>query len=239
MKNRTILGIICIVLAFAVVFGASPLINNIASGKIEIVRVNKDIPQGKMITAEDVSVVEVGKTGLQENAVKDMKAAVGKYAVCDVKAGTNLLASYLTDTSDSAEDIFRALDGSKQAMSITIDSFAGGLSGKLRNGDIVSVIVTRENETAIPAELTYVKVITTTTAAGVDRDALQQNEDGTYELPSTVTLLVNRTQAALLADYEAEGAVHLSLVYRGDEAGANQFLEAQEQVFQTEVAEDE
>lgn len=239
MKNRTILGIVCIVLAIAVLFGAAPLVNTLTSGKTGIVRVTKDIPQGKIITAEDVSVVEVGKTGLQENAIKDMKAAVGKYAACDVKAGTNLLASYLSDTADSAEDIFRTLDGTKQAVSVTIGSFAGGVSGKLKNGDIVSVIVTKEKQTAVPAELTYVKVITTTTAAGMDKDELQQNEDGTTELPSTVTLLVNKTQATLLAGYEAEGDMHLSLVYRGDEASANKFLEAQEQVFQTEVAEDE
>ena len=75
-------------------------------------------------------------------------------------------------------------------------------------------------------------MITTTTAEGTDKDKLTQNEDGTYELPSTVTLLVNPTQATLLAGYEAEGKMHLSLVYRGDEATANQFLQAQDQVFQ-------
>ena len=239
MKNRTILGIVCIVLAVAVMFGAAPLVNTLTAGKVEIVRVSRDVPQGTRITAEDVAVVEVGKTGLQDNAVKELDAVIGKYAACDVKAGTNVLSSYLADTADSADDIFRTLDGSKQAMSITIGSFADGLSGKLKNGDIVSGIVTQEKETVIPAELTYVKVITTTTAEGTDKDELQKNEDGTYELPSTVTLLVNPAQATLLAGYESSGEMHLSLVYRGDEATANQFLQAQEKVFQTEVGADE
>ena len=66
-----------------------------------------------------------------------------------------------------------------------------------------------------------------------------QNEDGTYELPSTVTLLVNPAQATLLAGYEASGEMHLSLVYRGDEAAANRFLQAQDKVFQAEVGTDE
>lgn len=239
MKNRTILGIVCIVLAIAVMFGAAPLVNTLTAGKVGIVRVTRDIPQGKCITAEDVAMVEVGKTGLQDNAVTDAKAVVGKYAACDMKAGANVLSSYLADTADSADDVFRTLDGSKQAMSITIGSFADGLSGKLKNGDIVSVIVTQEKETVIPAELTYVKVITTTTAEGTDKDELQQNEDGTYELPSTVTLLVNPVQAALLAGYEVSGEMHLSLVYRGEEATANRFLQAQDKVFQTEVEADE
>lgn len=240
MKNRTILGIICIVLAIAVMFGAAPLVSNLTSGKEEIVRVTKDIPQGKCITAEDVAVVEVGKTGLQDNAVKNMKSVIGKYAVCDVKEGTNILSSYLSDTADSADDIFRSLDGTKQAVSVTIGSFAGGVSGKLRNGDIVSVIATdKDKKTGIPAELTYVKVITTTTAAGTDKDELKQNDDGTYELPSTVTLLVNKAQATMLAGYEAEGEMHLSLIYRGDEASASRFLDVQDQIFQVEVTDDE
>lgn len=239
MKNRTILGIVCIVLAVAVMFGAAPLVNTLTAGKVEIVRVSRDVPQGTRITAEDVALVEVGKAGLQDNAVKELEAVVGKYAACDVKAGANVLSSYLADTADTADDVFRTLDGSKQAMSITIGSFADGLSGKLKNGDIVSVIVTQEKETVIPAELTYVKVITTTTAEGTDKDELQQNEDGTYELPSTVTLLVNPAQATLLAGYEASGEMHLSLVYRGDEATANRFLQAQDKVFQAEVGTDE
>ncbi len=214
MKNRTILGIVCIVLSLAVLFGAAPLVNTLTSGKAEIVRVSRDIPQGKCITADDVTVVEVGKAGLQENAVRDAEAVIGKYAACDIKSGANLLSSHLSDTADSADDIFHTLDGSKQAMSITIGSFADGVSGELKNGDIVSVIVTKDKQTTIPAELTYVRVIMTTTAAGTDRDELQQNEDGTYELPSTVTLLVNPMQATLLAGYEAEGEMHLSLVYR-------------------------
>ena len=239
MKNRTILGIVCIVLAVAVMFGAAPLVNTLTAGRVEIVRFSRDVPQGTRIAAEDVALVEVGKAGLQDNAVKELEAVVGKYAACDVKAGASVLSSYLADTSDTADDVFRTLDGSKQAMSITIGSFADGLSGKLKNGDIVSVIVTQEKETVIPAELTYVKVITTTTAEGTDKDELQQNEDGTYELPSTVTLLVNPAQATLLAGYEASGEMHLSLVYRGDEATANRFLQAQDKVFQAEVGTDE
>ena len=33
MKNRTILGIVCIVLAVAVMFGAAPLVNTLTAGR--------------------------------------------------------------------------------------------------------------------------------------------------------------------------------------------------------------
>ncbi len=231
MKNRTILGIICIVLAVAVTFVVAPLVNKAAAGTTNIIRMNKDISQGKKITADDIMVVKVGSTGLQDIVIKDKIAVIGKYATCDIKANTNILSTYLTDTADNADDVFRTLDGTKQAISITINSFAGGVSGKLKNGDIISVIVTTDKGTTIPVELSYVKVITTTTQKGTDKDELAQNEDGTYDLPSTVTLLVNKVQSTLLAQYEKDGKIHLSLVYRGNQATADNFLKAQDKVF--------
>jgi pilus assembly protein CpaB len=132
-----------------------------------------------------------------------------------------------TNNLIGAEDVYKSLDGSKQAISITLDGFAGGLSGKLMNGDIVSVIVSAEGKTSIPVELRYVRVITTTSSRGnnvgeVDRDG---------ELPSTATLLVNETQATMLAKYELGGKLRLTLVYRGSAETAAQFLDVQEAVF--------
>lgn len=55
MKNRTILGIVCIVLAIAVMFGAAPLVNVMTAGKTEVIRFRRDVPQGTRIAAEDVA----------------------------------------------------------------------------------------------------------------------------------------------------------------------------------------
>ena len=119
------------------------------------------------------------------------------------------------------------------AVSVTIDTFAAGLSAKLQNGDVISIIVTPKNatESMIPAELKYVKVITTTTSGGIDKDSIVKNEDGSYELPSTITVLVNEKQAKLLAQYEGNADMQAALVYRGDKATANKFLEKQDKFF--------
>ena len=63
-------------------------------------------------------------------------------------------------------------------------------------------------------------VITSTTADGIDKDELVQNEDGTYELPTTLTLLVDPMQAKLLAEYENNSKIRAVLVSRGDEKKA-------------------
>ena len=233
MKNRTIIGIVCIVLALVVTFAVAPLVNRMAESKIDIVRMTKDVVRGHQISENDVEVVKVGGYNLPADVILKKENVVGRFATTDLKAGDYLFPSKLTSTSDKANDVFRTLDGTKQAISITIQTFAGGLSGKLQNGDIVQLVVYENDrsEAFIPGGLTYVKVITTTTAEGADKDELTVNEDGTYELPSTVTLLVNQAQAKLLVEYENKGRIHADLVYRGDEATAQKFLEAQDEYF--------
>ena len=234
MKNRTIIGIVCIVLALVVTFAVAPLVNKLSDSRTDIVRLKNDIVQGHMIQESDIEVVTVGSTGLPTNIITKKEAVVGKFAACDLKANTDLLQSMISDKSDSADDVFHTLDGKKQAISITISSFAGGLSGKLENGDIVSLVIfeNETNEATIPGGLTYVKVITTTTAEGFDKDELTPNEDGTYELPTTLTLLVNPTQAKMLVEYENRGVIHADLVYRGDSKTAQKFLDAQDLYFE-------
>ena len=234
MKNRTIIGIVCIVFAFVVTFAVAPLVNKLSDSRTDIVRLKNDIVQGHLIQENDIEVVTVSNTGLPTNIITKKEAVVGKFAACDLKANTDLLQSMISDKSDSADDVFHTLDGSKQAISITISSFAGGLSGKLENGDIVSLVVfeNETNEATIPGGLTYVKVITTTTSEGFDKDELTPNEDGTYELPTTLTLLVNPTQAKMLVEYENRGVIHADLVHRGDSEKAQKFLDAQDLYFE-------
>ena len=234
MKNRTIIGIVCIVLALIVTFAVAPMVNKISDSRTDIVRMKKDVDQGHLISDDDIEIVTVGSHGLAIDTISKKEDVVGKFAACDLKVGDSLFPSKLSLTSDSADDVFHTLNGEKQAISITISTFAGGLSGKLENGDIISLIVfdNDTNEAFIPAGLTYVKVITTTTQSGFDKDEVTPNEDGTYELPTTVTLLVNPAQAQMLVEYENTGVIHADLVYRGDSKTAQKFLDAQDLYFE-------
>lgn len=116
---------------------------------------------------------------------------------------------------------------------MTIKSFANGLSGKLRSGDIVSVIAAdykKQGATVIPAELKYVEVISVTASSGYDANTGEAKaEDDERELPSTVTLLVSPEQSKVLAELEADGKLHLSLVYRGTPANTAKFITAQQE----------
>ncbi len=241
MKNRTIIGIVCIVLALIVTFAVAPMVNKISDSRTDIVRMKKDVNQGFLISEDDIEIVTVGSHGLASGTITKKEDVVGKFAACDLKVGDSLFPSKLSNNSDSADDVFRTLNGEKQAISITISSFAGGLSGKLENGDIISLVVFENDthEATIPAGLTYVKVITTTTKDGFDKDEVTPNEDGTYELPTTVTLLVNPEQAKMLVEYENTGIIHANLVYRGDSKTAQKFLDAQDLYFELLEAEED
>jgi hypothetical protein len=63
------------------------------------------------------------------------------------------------------------LTGEKQAISVSVKSFAAGLSGKLVSGDIVSIVAPdykKQGVTVIPPELQYVEVIAVTAGSGYD-----------------------------------------------------------------------
>lgn len=239
-KNRTVIGIICILLSLLICFGVTPLFNKTVSQKTEIVRVAKEIKAGDEITKDMVQLVEVGGYGLPENVIRQTDTVVGKYASADLSIGDYILNTKLSDTPAAENAYLYNLDGTKQAMSVTIKSFANGLSGKLQSGDIVSVIAAdykKQGATVIPAELKYVEVISVTASSGYDANTGDQRDAGPdspsaedeRELPATVTLLVSPEQSKVLAELEADGKLHLSLVYRGTPANTAKFITAQDE----------
>ena len=239
-RNRTVIGVLCILLALIICFGVTPLFSRSASEKTEIVRMTKDIKEGDEITAEMVQTVEVGAYNLPQNLMTDKKEVVGKYATADLAAGDYILSSKLSAVPAAENAYLYNLDGKKQAISVTIKSFATGLSGKLESGDIVTVIVADyqgKGETAIPPELQYVEVISVTASSGYDANTGEVVDE--KELPSTVTLLVTTEQAKVLAELEQDSELHLALVYRGTPENAAKFIAAQDALIEELYAEPE
>ena len=239
-RNRTVIGVLCILLALIICFGVTPLFSRSASEKTEIVRVTKDIKEGDEITAEMVQTVEVGAYNLPQNLMTDKKEVVGKYATADLATGDYILSSKLSAVPAAENAYLYNLDGKKQAISVTIKSFATGLSGKLESGDIVTVIVADyqgKGETAIPPELQYVEVISVTASSGYDANTGEVVDE--KELPSTVTLLVTTEQAKVLAELEQDSELHLALVYRGTLENAAKFIAAQDALIEELYAEPE
>lgn len=243
LKNRTVLGVICIALSLIICFAITPLFNAAKDQTTEIVRMKKDVKIGQEITTKDIEVVEVGAYNLPSEVIRSSEEVVGKYVSSELLKGEYVLPSKISDTPASENAYLYNLTGEKRAISVTIPSFAGGLSGKLISGDIVSVIAVdfrEKGETVVPDELQYVEVIAVTDKEGYDEGEVVVTSDGEEEadLPETVTLLVTPEQASILAELEAEGEIHISLVYRGTADNAQKFIAAQEKLL-TELAEAE
>lgn len=159
LRNRTVIGVFCILLSVLICFGLTPLFNRAVSQKVEIVRVTQPIRAGEQITDDMVQLVQVGGYNLPDNVLHEKGNAVGKYATADLAVGDYIINTKLSDVPAADNAYLYDLDGSQQAISVTIRSFANGLSGKLQSGDIVSVVAPdykQQGQTVIPPELQYV-----------------------------------------------------------------------------------
>ena len=241
-KNRTVVGALCIVLSLIICFVVAPFFNQSMGQKTDIVRVTREIRAGELITADMVTLSEVGGYNLPEGVVRELDTVIGKYVVADLVAGDYIMNTKLSDSPAAENAYLYNLDGTRQAISVTIKTFANGLSGKLQSGDIVNVIAAdyrKLGETIIPAELQFVEVVSVTASSGYDANTGRRNnneDDDERELPSTVTLLVTHEQSRVLAELEADGRLHLSLVYRGAPETAALFIQAQDDIIAELIA---
>ena len=234
LKNRTLIGIILIVVAIGMCFGISPLFNAVLERKTTVIRLKQDIPQGVQITSSMLEAVEVGALNLPSNIINDTNRIIGKYTVAAMFAGDMFTGSKLSDTIDTSDNLLRQLKPNETAMSVTIRSLANGLSGKLQPGDVIQIVSVDEDDRAqVYEELQYVEVLATTTSGGSDdtysADAVNTSGKDSEDksLYATVTIVIqDRAQALRLAECE-NSSLHAVFVTRGNEEFKEKCLKAQ------------
>ena len=236
LKNRTLIGIVLIILSVALCFGISPLFSRILEQKTTIVRLKQDVPQGAQITGSMLEAVEVGTLNLPTDMQNDPTQILGKYTVAAMFAGDTFTDAKLSDTIDTSDSLLRSLDPSETAMSVTINSLANGLSGKLQQGDIIQIVSVNDDEAEIYDELQYVEVLATTADNGSDdtysADTVNDtsSDDEEQDLYATVTVILqDRSQALKLAECE-NSSLHAIFVCRGDEEQKEKLLAAQREI---------
>lgn len=233
LKNRIILGLICIVVSLLICFGITPMFNDALKSKVTLVRVTKEIRTGEQITDKMVTSVEAVGYNLPSNVIYKIEEVVGKYANADLYKGDYILKSKLSDTPMLRNAYLNKLNGENRAISVSIKSFASGLSGKLEAGDIVTLIaadVGSQRETLVYPELQYVEIIATTGSSGSDQNVQERGNGEEEELASTITVLASPEQSRLLAELEQTGKLHAALVFRGESTQAQKFLDEQASV---------
>lgn len=231
-KNRTTLGIAIIILALVMSFGITPLVSKSMTSQVEIIRAKQDIKIGEEITQDKITKVKVGGYNLPGNVIRDSKEVVGKYALTDIYKDDNFSKLKISDI-DAMEDNYLFYDekDKNMAASITIKNLASGLSGKIKSGDIVSIISSNDAgiNPKILEELKYVEVLSISTKEGKDIEKVKD------ELPETVTLSVNDIQAEKLVEHEQLGNIHMALVFRGEKKIADEYIETQNEYFNSNL----
>lgn len=234
LKNRYFLSGLSVLAAFLICLVITPAVNTAAGKQIEIVRVTKTVPEGTKITSDMVQNVKVGGYNLPDNVLKNSEDIVGQYALAKFQPGDYILSTKVSTQSPDA--YLSNLDGTKQAISFSIKNFAKGLSGKLKSGDIISIKVAEYGDmkqTLYPGELQYVQLLAATTSEGYDStgeqtEADKKSKSNTENIPSTLTVLATPAQALKIADYEANGSIHVALCYRGNNETAKKFLDLED-----------
>lgn len=209
LKNKTTLGIACIMLSLIISFALIPIFNDAMEAKVEVVRVSENIKEGEMITPGMIKVVEIGGFNMPDAVVKNKENIIGKYAKADLHKGDLILSTKLSNEPLVNHKYLHNFSGEERAISVSIKSLATGLSGKIEPGDIVTIIVTdfRGSSRAIsPVELRFVEVLAVTAGSGWDIEEYREEETEITgedrKLPSTITLKVSPMQAKLLAEIE-------------------------------------
>lgn len=217
-RSRTVIGVVCILLAVLVCFGITPLFNEELKAQTEAVRVKAEvIPRGTYITADMVEVYTRGACGMEDSVATSLDEVVGRYTDVELRKNTDVNTAWLSSEPLTQYEYLTQLNGSKVAISVTIPTFAKGGSGKVEAGDIIMLFAT-DKEYQAPVEN-------------------EEEENPEETLPATITLLVNSEQAQLLAHLEESNSLHLAFVYRGARANAEKFLVAQDAFFAEPEAE--
>lgn len=246
-KNHALIGIVSIILGLLTAFVLTPLYGGILEKQEEVVRVKEKISEGELITADKLETVSVGAYGLSTDVIKNMEAINGKYAKTDFYRGSYITVEGLSDKPIEEDTYLNDIPVDKYAISITVQSYAAGLSSKLLKGDIVTIITKRgegdEAITEIPRELTYVEVLSTTEEDGEDKEnkgSKVKNEDEKEKGKlATITLLVNSMQAELLASFENQRGIHVALKCRNNESLKKELLDEQDRIFKEMEEENE
>lgn len=171
-----------------------------------------DIRAGSELTADQFEQKDIPQSArasavLTPDVLTGEGSPVGKRALVDIPAGTQMSASLFSGTAGSGY-LAAALDYGMQAVTVAVDAETG-LAGQLRPGDRVRVVAL---EGASIGE-----ALLTSLAEGIRVVALDGQMTGGAEVYSSVTLEVSPQQADAIREAQYAGLVSLVLASSADE----------------------
>jgi len=229
-KNRWLLGSISVLVGVLILLVVQPYVVGRINEQITVLRVKeKEIKAGDRITKESIEKVTIGKYHLTAGVLTKEEEIIGQYAVSKLYQGDLFTSEKLTSSPFSGDEYLSNLPAGKMAVSVSLSSFAGGLSGKLEKNDIVRIVAVNESA-YVPESLQYVLALAVTNGEGTDKENVDNKKEAKDRIPKTITLLVDDKQARELAYLEEKEKIHVALVFRGEKTLREEFLAKQDEI---------
>lgn len=140
IRNKFVIGLLCIAIGITVGFVLLPKSQENEAAMAQAVRVQTDIEAGTRLEEAMLETVSVPAASLPSGAHAALESFLGRYAATSLFAGDILTEAKVRDTL--ADPVAAGAAKGKQLVSVTMPSLSAGVSGLLRPGDVVSVMVT-------------------------------------------------------------------------------------------------
>lgn len=239
IRSHIFIGLLSVVLALVVSFVLTPMYSKAVEKKDEVVRLKRDVDLGDRIEEKDLEVISIGIYNISDKIIRKKEELVGRYAKSDLYSGMYVVGAAISETPIRKDLYLNNIPEDKYAISVTVQNYAAGLSSKLMQGDVVSLIVKKQETDGtviceIPDTLMYMEVLGATEEGGSDKTVASDNRDDkkkNNERLATVTLLANKYQVSELSSYEGESVIHIALKNRNNESVKMKLLAIQDEYF--------
>ncbi|NLM61711.1 MAG: hypothetical protein GX193_06490 [Clostridiales bacterium] len=260
-KNRIITGLAILISAILLAVILLPGYLDGRQVMYPVLTARHDIPRGKNITGEDISLSETSDKSLSGMCYSSPENVIGKTATRDIPEGSFIMQGDAAENFTS-NTVYDSIPDGYLLISISVQSLARSVAGHIRANDIIRFYALDENGTAFtPPELQYIKVLAVYNSQGEELGSAYINSKSSasgsgssngsdtirspsvsqttganrehYESPSLISLLVTQEQALRLVELEMSGRHFISLVSRDDEERESEYLDLQQRVLES------
>lgn len=188
LKNRFLIGLLCIGLGLAVSILAIPkLTKDRAPNIVTAVRLKLDVSVGEEISTDMLETIAVDKNIIPDSTITSLDSITGQFASADLFAGDYLTPAKVRTQHDDLDYLQTATDKGLRLVSITVPNLAAGVSGKVSPGDVISIMA-------------HMKTHSADTSQTLNPDPLVDNSNGQDNNPA----------------FSSEGASNSSSQYKTD-----------------------
>lgn len=213
LKNKLLIGSLCIVLGLALAFAGIPRMYGESVKTTPQFIAKADITPGTVISTENIEQVEIPESLSVENAVTG-NVAIGQYAIHPIYKGDVITTAKITAEYFPDDTYKLASEKEKVVVSMSIRNLAASAAARIKAGDVVSVYALPQSARTAAGSWGLEPSAGQADDENEDEDEEQPTLSSPTEKPKTVVYpeLKYIEVAAVIANTGAYAQVHNELV---------------------------